>query len=154
MIDKAELTDVINQALDGSDMFLVDVTVTPDNVIDVEIDADRDITIDDCQRLNDIVLAKFDRDVEDYELTIGSCGLTTPFKVLRQYAKNVGNAVEVLTADGRKLKGTLANAGDDQFTITIEVKEKVEGKKRPQLVEKEIVLKYDEVKYTKNIIEI
>ncbi|MDY2829381.1 MAG: ribosome assembly cofactor RimP [Sodaliphilus sp.] len=154
MIDKAELTDVINQALDGSDMFLVDVTVTPDNVIDVEIDADRDITIDDCQRLNDIVLAKFDRDVEDYELTIGSCGLTTPFKVLRQYAKNVGNAVEVLTADGRKLKGTLANAGDDQFTVTIEVKEKVEGKKRPQLVQKDIVLKYDEVKYTKNIIEI
>ena len=154
MIDKAELTDVINQALDGSDMFLVDVTVTPDNVIDVEIDADRDITIDDCQRLNDIVLAKFDRDVEDYELTIGSCGLTTPFKGLRQYAKNVGNAVEVLTADGRKLKGTLANAGDDQFTVTIEVKEKVEGKKRPQLVQKDIVLKYDEVKYTKNIIEI
>lgn len=154
MIDKAELTDVINQALDGSDMFLVDVTVTPDNVIDVEIDADRDITIDDCQRLNDIVLAKFDRDVEDYELTIGSCGLTTPFKVLRQYAKNVGNAVEVLTADGRKLKGTLANVGDDQFTVTIEVKEKVEGKKRPQLVQKDIVLKYDEVKYTKNIIEI
>ena len=154
MIDKAELTDVINQALDGSDMFLVDVTVTPDNVIDVEIDADRDITIDDCQRLNDIVLAKFDRDVEDYELTIGSCGLTTPFKVLRQYSKNVGNAVEVLTADGRKLKGTLANAGDDQFTITIEVKEKVEGKKRPQLVQNDIVLKYDEVKYTKNIIEI
>ena len=154
MIDKAELTDVINQALDGSDMFLVDVTVTPDNVIDVEIDADRDSTIDDCQRLNDIVLAKFDRDVEDYELTIGSCGLTTPFKVLRQYAKNVGNAVEVLTADGRKLKGTLANAGDDQFTVTIEVKEKVEGKKRPQLVQKDIVLKYDEVKYTKNIIEI
>lgn len=154
MIDKAELTDVINQALDGSDMFLVDVTVTPDNVIDVEIDADRDITIDDCQSLNDIVLAKFDRDVEDYELTIGSCGLTTPFKVLRQYAKNVGNAVEVLTADGRKLKGTLANAGDDQFTVTIEVKEKVEGKKRPQLVQKDIVLKYDEVKYTKNIIEI
>ena len=148
------MTDVINQALDGSDMFLVDVTVTPDNVIDVEIDADRDITIDDCQRLNDIVLAKFDRDVEDYELTIGSCGLTTPFKVLRQYAKNVGNAVEVLTADGRKLKGTLANAGDDQFTVTIEVKEKVEGKKRPQLVQKDIVLKYDEVKYTKNIIEI
>ena len=154
MIDKAELTDVINQALDGSDMFLVDVTVTPDNVIDVDIDADRAITIDDCQRLNDIVLAKFDRDVEDYELTIGSCGLTTPFKVLRQYAKNVGNAVEVLTADGRKLKGTLANAGDDQFTVTIEVKEKVEGKKRPQLVQKDIVLKYDEVKYTKNIIEI
>ena len=154
MIDKAELTDVINQALDGSDMFLVDVTVTPDNVIDVEIDADRDITIDDCQSLNDIVLAKFDRDVEDYELTIGSCGLTTPFKVLRQYAKNVGNAVEVLTADGRKLKGTLANVGDDQFTVTIEVKEKVEGKKRPQLVQKDIVLKYDEVKYTKNIIEI
>lgn len=154
MIDKSELTDVINQALDGSDMFLVDVTVTPDNVIDVEIDADRDITIDDCQRLNDIVLAKFDRDVEDYELTIGSCGLTTPFKVLRQYAKNVGNAVEVLTADGRKLKGTLADVADDQFTVVIEVKEKVEGKKRPQLVQKDIVLKYDEVKYTKSIIEI
>lgn len=154
MIDKAELTKVIDEALAGSDLFLVDVTVTPDNVIDVEIDADRDIAIEDCQRLNDVVLGKFDRDVEDYELTIGSCGLTTPFKVLRQYAKNVGNAVEVLTADGRKLKGTLAAAGDDDFTVAFEVKEKVEGKKCPQLVQKEVVLKYNEVKYTKNIIEI
>lgn len=154
MIDKAELTKVIDEALASSDLFLVDVTVTPDNVIDVEIDADRDIAIEDCQRLNDVVLGKFDRDVEDYELTIGSCGLTTPFKVLRQYAKNVGNAVEVLTADGRKLKGTLTAAGDDDFTIAFEVKEKVEGKKRPQLVQKEVVLKYNEVKYTKNIIEI
>lgn len=153
MIDKKELTAVINNALEGSKMFLVDLTVSGDNVIDVQLDSIESITIDDCIAVNNAVHDAFDQDVEDYELTVGSYSLTDPFKVLKQYEKNMGGEVEVLTADGKKLKGTLTSASENEFTITVPTKTKIEGKKRPEMVDVEHTFKYDEIKYTKNILQ-
>ncbi len=153
MIDKKELTSVVNKALEESKMFLVDITVSGDNVIDVQLDSMESITIDDCIAVNDAVHAAFDQDVEDYELTVGSYSLTEPFKVLKQYHKNLGGEVEVLTAEGKKLKGTLAEVTDESFTIVVSTKTKVEGKKRPEMVDVPHTFKYDEIKYTKNILQ-
>ena len=153
MIDKQEIIDVVNGALAGTDAFLVDVTVSGDNRIVVEIDSATSIGIDDCARINNIIENHFDRDVEDYELVVGSAGLTSPFRVKAQYDKNVGNPVEVLTNDGRKLKGTLKSASNENFTITIEKKVKPEGAKRPVLMEEDITFNYSEIKYTKYLFE-
>ena len=132
MIDKTALEQVINEALEGTGMFLVTLKVSKDNVIDVALDSDEDITIDDCVAVNDAVLAAFDRDEgEDYELTVGSYGITSPLLLPRQYRKNIGYEVEVLTADGRKLKGVIADADDEGFTLTMTVKRKLEGKSAP-----------------------
>ncbi|MBQ6166482.1 MAG: ribosome assembly cofactor RimP [Muribaculaceae bacterium] len=154
MIDKTALEQVINEALEGTKMYLVTIKVSKDNVIDVALDSDEDITIDDCVAVNDAVLAAFDRDVEDYELTVGSYGITSPLLLPRQYQKNVGYEVEVLTADGRKLKGILAAADDEGFTLTMTVKRKLEGKKRPELVEEQERFNYSDIKQTINIIKI
>ena len=154
MIDKTALEQVINEALEGSKLYLVTLKVSKDNIIDVALDSDEDITIDDCVAVNDAVHAAFDRDEEDYELTVGSYGITSPLLLPRQYQKNVGYEVEVLTADGRKLKGVLADADDEGFTLTMTVKRKLEGKKRPELVEEQERFNYNDIKYTKNIINI
>ena len=154
MIDMTALEQVINEALEGTKMYLVTIKVSKDNVIDVALDSDEDITIDDCVAVNDAVLAAFDRDVEDYELTVGSYGITSPLLLPRQYQKNVGYEVEVLTADGRKLKGILAAADDEGFTLTMTVKRKLEGKKRPELVEEQERFNYSDIKQTINIIKI
>ena len=154
MIDKTALEQVINEALEGTSMFLVTLKVSKDNVIDVALDSDDDITIDDCVAVNDAVLAAFDRDQEAYELTVGSYGITSPLLLPRQYSKSVGYEVEVLTADGRKLKGVLASADDEGFTLTTTVKRKLEGKKRPELVEEQERFNYGDIKYTKNIIKV
>lgn len=155
MIDKQQLAQVINEVLAGTGLFLVEVKVSSDNVIDVAIDSMGDVTIDDCVMVNDKVLAAFDRDKgEDYELTVGSYGIGEPFKVRQHYLKNVGGPVEVLTKAGVKLKGTLKDAGDNGFTLTVTQKVKPEGKKRPELVETDMSLAYDEIKYTKNIITV
>lgn len=153
MINKQELTDVINAALEGSEIFLVEVKVSADNIIDVAIDSMGSVTIDDCIALNNKVLDHFDRDVEDYELTVGSYGISDPFKVLQHYQKNLGGEVEVLTKDGKKLKGILKDANEEGFVLTITKKVKLEGKKRPEMVDEELNYKYDEIKYTKNIIQ-
>ena len=91
---------------------------------------------------------------EDYELTVGSYGITSPLLLPRQYRKNIGYEVEVLTGDGRKLKGVLADADDEGFTLTTTVKKKLEGKKRPELVEEQERFNYSDIKQTKNIIKI
>ncbi len=154
MIDKTALEQVINEALEGTKMFLVTLKVSKDNVIDVALDSDEDITIDDCVAVNDAVLAAFDRDEEDYELTVGSYGITSPLLLPRQYRKNIGYEVEGLTTDGRKLKGVLADADDEGFTLTMTVKRKLEGKKRPELVEEQERFNYSDIKQTKNIITV
>ena len=154
MIDKTALEQVINETLEGSKMYLVTLKVSKDNVIDVALDSDEDITIDDCVAVNDAVLAAFDREDEDYELTVGSYGITSPLLLPRQYSKYVGGEVEVLTADGRKLKGTLADADAEGFTLSMTVKRKLEGKKRPELVEEQERFNYSDIKQTKNIITI
>ena len=153
MIDKKELTSVVERAIAGSKMFLVDITVSGDNVIDVALDSMESITIDDCIAVNDAVHAAFDQDVEDYELTVGSYSLTDPFKVRQQYLKNVGGEVEVLTTDGKKLHGTLTEVTEQDFTITVPTKMTLEGKKRPEMVDVPHTFKYNEVKYTKNILQ-
>lgn len=154
MIDKTELTRVIAEAIAGTDLFVVNVSVSHDNVITVDLDSMSSVDIDQCVMVNDAVLAAFDRDVEDYELTVGSYGLTSPLLVRRQYDKNIGQEVEVLTRDGRKLKGTLTAADDAAFTIEVMTRVKREGKKRPELVAVPERIDYDNAKQTCVVIKI
>ena len=153
MIEKSELTKVIETALEGSELFLVDVGVSRDNNIVVEIDSMDCVSIDDCAKLTKAIESHFDRDVEDYELEVGSAGLTSPLKVKRQYEKYIDEEVEILTKDGRKLKGTLKDATDDNFTVSITKKVKPEGAKRPVEVTEDETFNYDEIKYTKYLIQ-
>jgi ribosome maturation factor RimP len=144
MIDKSIVNQIVTEFLEGKDCFLVDVIVQPGNFIVVEIDSENGVDIDTCCAISRHVEAHLDRDVEDYELEVGSTGLTAPFKVLRQYQKNLGNEVEVL-AGGKKMVGVLLQANQENFTI--QVAKKIKGQKQPVL--EEIVLTYPEVKYTK-----
>ena len=138
----------------GDDLFLVDVAISADNHIVVEIDShEGSVSIDHCVAITRAVEQAFDRDKDDYELEVGSAGLTSPFKVKAQYEKNIGNDVEVLTAQGVKLKGVLSEIGDDTFTIKVAKKVKPEGAKRPVIVEEDVTIKYSETKYTKYLIQ-
>ncbi|MDE6137676.1 MAG: ribosome assembly cofactor RimP [Muribaculaceae bacterium] len=151
MIDKQKLTDTVLEAIKDTDIFLVDARVTPANEITVEIDSPAGIDIDTCARITRRIEEVFDRDVEDYELEVGSAGLTAPMRVRGQFLKNIGNPVEVLTADGRKMHGTLTAVNDDatEFTFTVPVKVKEPGAKRPVVRDEEITLSVADTKYVR-----
>ncbi len=153
MIDKSALAVVLEKGMEDTDLFLVDVNISKDNRIVVEIDSDTRVDIEECIRLNRLVESEFDRDVEDYELEIGSAGLTSPLRIPRQYRKYVGEEVEVLTVAGKKQKGVLKSADEEGFVLTVSRKEKPEGAKRAVMVESDMPFKYDEIKYTKYIIQ-
>ena len=143
MIDKQLLTKTIEQAIEGTSIFIVDVKINPGNAIVVENDSPENIALDTCATITRKIEATFDRDVEDYEHEVGSAGLTAPFKVKGQYLKNIGNEVEVLTRDGRKMQGVLTAVGDDEFTIEVAKKVKDPGAKRPSIVMEPETLKID-----------
>ena len=152
MIDKQRVIELTQEWLNGKEYFLVDVAISKDDKITVEIDHADGVWIEDCADLSRHIEAGLSRDTEDYELEVGSAGLGQPFKVLQQYIIHIGKEVEVLTKAGKKFKGVLKAANEQEFVIGITKKEKVEGSKRPQLVEEEIHSAYDKVKYTKYII--
>lgn len=149
MIDKEAIRNFVEGYLEGKELFLVDVKVTPGNEIDVEVDCAEGVDIDDCVELSRAIEGEFDRDVEDYELTVGSCGLTSPFKVHRQYEMHLGDPVEVLARDGKKYRGTLDSVAEDTFTVIVAEKVKREGEKRPSIEDVAHEFRFDEVKYTK-----
>lgn len=145
MIDKSLIFDTVSRAIANTDAFIVDVKVSPDNRIEVLIDSQTGVDIDTCVAITRAIEADFDRDTEDYDLEVGSAGLTAPYTVKQQYEKNIGNDVTVITRDGRKLRGVLTEVGegewpDFKFVLTVTEKMKVEGKKRPELVERPIEL--------------
>ena len=129
--------------------FLVDVDVTPDDRIVVEIDHADGVWIEDCAELSRYIESHLSRDVEDYELEVGSAGLGQPFKVAQQYVNCIGKKVEVLTAEGKKVRGILKSVDGTKFVVTVKEKVKVEGKKRPQMMDVDYTFDMNEVKYTK-----
>ncbi len=152
MIDKNVVKKLVDEWLQDQEYFLVDIEISPDNRIVVEIDHADGVWIEDCVALSRYIEERLSRDDEDYELEVGSAGLGQPFKVPQQYVNFVGKEVEVLDADGIKVKGILKAVDGNDFTVGVEEKVKVEGKKRPVKMEVDHVYQMDKVKYTKYII--
>ena len=153
MIEKNVVKNLVDSWLEDKDYFLTDLTISTDNRIVVEIDHEEGVWIEDCVELSRFIEEGLDRDTEDFELEVGSAGIGQPFKVLRQYEIHIGEEVEVLTNEGRKLKGVLADATPDHFVLSIEEKVKVEGEKRPKQVSKDLTFGYNDVKWTKYVID-
>lgn len=152
MIDKNVVKTLVDEWLEGKEYFLVDINISPDDKITVEIDHADGVWIEDCVRLSRFIEDHLSRDKEDYELEVGSAGLGQPFKVPQQYAIFQGKEVEVLAADGKKYRGTLKDSDGERFTVTVKEKVKVEGKKRPVMADVDYTFRMEEVKYTKYLI--
>ena len=153
MIDKNIVKTIVEQWLTGKEYFLVDVKVDENDKITVEIDHKDGVWIDDCVDLSRFVESKLDRDVEDYDLEVGSAGIGQPFKVMQQYVNNIGNQVEVLLADGTKMKGTLTSANEEEIVVETTEKVKVEGKKRPVTQQVEHSYPFSQLKSVKAVID-
>ena len=123
--------------------------MSEDDRIVVEIDHADGVWIEDCADLSRYIEDHLSRDEEDYELEVGSAGLGQPFKVPQQYVNCIGKEVEVLDKDGKKWKGVLKSVNGNDFVVTTREKVKVEGKKRPQMMDVDHTFNMDEVKYTK-----
>jgi ribosome maturation factor RimP len=131
-----EIIDAIGSEIVARGCYLVEVTVSKENDVEVVIESEEGIVdLEDCVAISRYFETVFDREKEDYSLTVTSAGLDQPFKVLKQFEKAVGSKVEVSLKGGRKMVALLSAADKDSITLTYSVKEAVEGKKKKELVE-------------------
>ena len=154
MIDKTVVTKAVEEWLQKGDYYLVDVEMTADDRIVIEIDHADGVWIEDCADLSRHLQETLGDELGDYELEVGSAGIGQPFKVVQQYRNHIGKEVEVMQQDGKKLQGILKEVSEDgtQFTVTIKEKQQVEGKKRPVMVEVDKLFAMNDVKYCKYLL--
>ena len=152
MINKETVQTLTEEWLKDNDYFLVDINFAADDRIVIEIDHADGVWIDDCAELSRFLQERLGEELGDYELEVGSAGLGQPFKVAQQYVNHIGDTIEVLTLEGKKMQGVLKAVDGDSFTITVQEKQKQEGKKRPVLVEVDKTFQMDGVKYAKYLL--
>ncbi|MCQ2277677.1 MAG: ribosome assembly cofactor RimP [Bacteroidales bacterium] len=145
MIDKLQVLDIVNNQLKDTDKFLVDLKITTNSRIFVDIDGDNGVTIDDCVVLSRAIESQLDREKEDFELNVSSAGLDSPLKMPRQFKKNIGQDLDVVMLDGESVNGKLTEADEEKFTI-----QPPHGKKKPAL--DPVTIAYKDAKTVKLVI--
>ena len=154
MVKISDIIDAIGGEIVARGCFIVDISVSKDNDIVLTIESENGkIELDDCVSLSRFFETKFDREVEDYSLTVSSPGLDQPFKVLKQYQKAVGSKVEVSLKGGKKMVAVLEAADEDSITLKYSAKEAVEGKKKKEIVEHVDSFTMDQVNAVRPFIE-
>ena len=113
MIVKGQIIEIINEKINGTHLFLVDLKILPGNRIEVFIDGDNGVGINECVDLSRHIEKSLNRDVEDFSLEVSSPGATIPLKLSRQYIKHIGRDVELKLTDGTSITGTLIEIGKD-----------------------------------------
>jgi ribosome maturation factor RimP len=148
MISEQLIKDLTSTHLEGTDRFAVSVAVRSDNRIRIFIDSDTQVFIEHCIELSKFIESQLDRETEDFELNVSSSGLDQPYKLSRQYIKNIGREVSVLQKDNSKIEGTLIEADTEGFIV----KETTKVKK--VVTETTHKFLYSDIKETKEIIKI
>lgn len=130
-----EIRDALEGEIVARGYFFVEINVSPDNDVELTVESENGtMTLDDCVAVNGIFESKFDRDKEDYSLTVTSAGLDRPFKVLKQFQKAVGTRVEVSLKGGKKFVAELTGADSEGINVRYAAREAVEGKKKKETV--------------------
>ena len=132
----SEIIDAIDSEIVAPGLYIIEVTVSKHNDVAVTIESEEGkVELEDCVAISRFFETKFDRETEDYSLTVTSAGLDQPFKVLKQFVKAVGKKVEVQLKGGKKMVAVLEAADEESITLKYSQKETVEGKKKKEIVE-------------------
>ena len=133
---KSDIIDAISSEIVARGLYLIDVTISKDNDVEITIESEEGkVELEDCVAISRFFETQFDREQEDYSLTVTSAGLDQPFKVLKQYIKAIGKKVEVQLKGGKKMVAVLEAADQESITLKYSQKEAVEGKKKKEIVE-------------------
>jgi len=155
MITKQLVEQLANDRIEerNLDVYIVDIKISSSNQILVELDSmSGGVSIKDCVAVSRNIEHNLDREAQDFSLEVASAGLDKPFRVFKQYQKNVGKNVQVKTVDIGKTEGVLKTVTEDEIVVTTKEKKRIEGRKKKEWVEEDITIPMSEIKETKLII--
>ncbi len=154
MIQIETIRALLEEELPKRDLFLVDVSVRPGNRITVLADSMKGITLDECIGISRFIESNLDREADDFELEVSSPGLDNPLKIPKQFEKNLGRWLEVVTFDGIKTTGKLIEATSDRIRMEVESKSKGTGKNKKTVENIVWERRMDEIKSAKIVISL
>jgi len=156
MIGKNTILELAEERIEelGAGIYVVDLKIGTGNQIFLELDKEQgSISIEECMSVSRNIEHNLDREIEDFSLEVSSAGLDQPFRVLKQYKKNVGKTVKVLTLEhGKKIEGVLKEVNEEKIIVETKEKKRLEGKKKKVWITELIPLEYTEIKETKLVI--
>lgn len=129
------------------DIFLVSIKIKPTNNIKIYLDADNGLGIEKCIRINRALYKTMEErgmyPNGEFSLEVSSPGIDEPLKLLRQYKKNMGRNVEVITQDEVKKEGKLTSVSYEKIEI-----EYTEGKGKKAITKKDEIY-FTDIKQTR-----
>ncbi|MDO4728054.1 MAG: ribosome assembly cofactor RimP [Bacteroidota bacterium] len=150
---KDKVNHLLQNALaDNPNLFLIDLSISDQNKINVTIDGDNGVTLQDCINISRAIEHNLDREEEDFSLEVASAGATSPLKLHRQYVKNIGRTLEVKTTSGEQFEGELTAANQDNFCIEWLSREPKKIGKGKETVKHSKEFAYTDIKEAKVII--
>lgn len=152
MLTKEQIVQIASDYLVSGNIFLVDVEIHPGNRIVVEIDSPEGVSIDSCVALSRHIESKLNRDVEDFELEVGSAGLTSPLKVMRQWENCIHKELSILLRSGIKETGRLTYVSPETIKIEVVRMVKPEGAKRKKPMTQELEISMADIKQATRVI--
>lgn len=127
-----------------ADFFVERVEVRGD-AVRVLVDRDGDIGLEECATISRGLSEMLEAEGLDMSLEVSSPGLSEAMVHPRIFKKRLGKRVEVQLEEHRKVVGVLKGYDGQQLEVQVMVKEKVEGKKRPEMVERVETYAMDDV---------
>ena len=153
-MNKEQIIKAIEPVLADRGCFLVEVTVSKDNDIEIVIEKEEGVVDwEDCSAIDRLMHEAFDQDVEDYALTVSSAGLDRPFKVHKQFLKALGSKVDVKFKGGKRITAVLDAATEDTVTLSYTATEAVEGSKKKVKVQRQDTFNLSEINSVQPYIE-
>ncbi|MCC7452997.1 MAG: ribosome assembly cofactor RimP [Crocinitomix sp.] len=156
MIDKKTILKLAEERIEelNSGIYIVELKIASGNQIFLELDKEvGSIAIEDCMSVSRNIEHNLDREIEDFSLEVSSAGLDQPLRALKQFKKNIGREVKVVTSqNGQKFQGILKAADEEQISVEVKEKRNVEGRKSKVWITEELPFKYNDVKEVKLII--
>jgi ribosome maturation factor RimP len=148
MISKEKVRKLVEERIEGTDIFIVDIDISSGNKISITIDADSGVNITKCMSVSRNVEHNLDRDEEDFSLEVTSFGLSSPLVLPRQYKKYMGKMIEVTTLEMKKFKGKLLDFNENELSLELDLTKK----QKKSGTEANIIISFKDIKETKAVI--
>lgn len=143
---------LLAEALEANDsLFLISLKIDEQNNISVIIDGDKGVSVNDCIEVSRKIEHNLDRESEDFALEVASAGVSAPLELPRQYQKNIGRKLAVLT-DNEQFEGNLTAVKDNGIVLEWKAREPKPVGKGKVTVEKKEEIAFSDIKQAKVVI--
>ncbi len=149
--DKSNIENWVKESIaDNSDLFVLNITVSPANDIVITLDGDHGVSMGECVQVSRYVESRLNEDEEaNFSLKVESPDITQPIVHPRQYNKNIGRSLVITTTEGDKLEGKLDKIENEKLYLSYKTREPKPVGKGKHTVSKQHIIPIQQIEQAK-----